>query len=54
MPQNGIAADAASRISQLTAEILAARDDDDDDPFFSSDDDEDELEMNELIIEDTD
>ena len=54
LKQSGIAADAASRISQLTAEMLAARDDDDDDPFLSSDDDEDELETNELIVEDTD
>ena len=50
----GTYADAASRISQLTAEMLAARDDDDDDPFLSSDDDEGELETNELIVDDTD
>ena len=53
LKQSGIAADAASRISQLTAEMLAARDDDDDDPFLSSDD-EVELETNKLIVEDTD
>ena len=41
--QSGIAADAASHISQLTAEILAALDDDDDDSFLTSDYDEDKL-----------
>ena len=32
--KNGIAADAVSCISQLTAEVLAASDDDDDNPFL--------------------
>ena len=54
LKQSGIAAHAASRISQLTAEMLVARDNDDNDPFLSLDDDEDELETNELIVEDMD
>ena len=52
--QNGTAADAASRISQLFAEMLAAPDEDDNDPFLSSDDNEDELETNKLNVENTD
>ena len=32
----------ASRISQLSVEMLAALDNDDDDPFLTSDDDEDQ------------
>ena len=51
---SGIAADAASRISQLTAEMLVALDDDDDNPFLTSDNDKDELETNELTVKDTD
>ena len=50
---DGIAADAASRISLLSAETLAAPDDDDDNPFLTLDEDEDELEANELTVEDT-
>ena len=48
--QSRIAADAVFRISQLTAEVLAAPDDVDDDSFLTSDDDEDELEANELAV----
>ena len=44
--QSGITADAAFRISQLSAEMLAAPYDDDNGPFLTSDDDEDGLEMN--------
>ena len=54
LKQCGIAVDAASRISQLIAEMLAALDDDDDDPCLTSDDNEDELEMNKLTVEHTD
>ena len=54
LKQSGIATDAVSCISPLTAEMLAASDDDDDDPFLTSDDNEDELERNELTVEDTD
>ena len=52
--QNGTAADAASRISQLFAEMLAAPDEDDIDSFLTSDDNEDELETNKLNVENTD
>ena len=51
--QFGTAADAASHISQLIAEMLAAPDEDDNDPFLTSDDDENELETNKLNVEDT-
>ena len=54
LKQCGIAVDAVPRISQLTAEMLAALDDDDDDPCLTSDDDDDELEMNKLTVEETD
>ena len=42
LKQSGIATHAASCISQLIAEMLAAPDDDDDDPFLASDDNENE------------
>ena len=49
LKQSGIAVHAASRISQLSAEMLAAPDDDDD-PFLTWDDNE----TNEITVEDTD
>ena len=53
LKQSEIAAKAASRISKLTAEMLAAPNDNNDDRFLSSDDDQDELETNELTVEGT-
>ena len=48
--QSRSAPDAVSRISQLTAEVLAAPDDDDNNPFLTSANNEDELEANELAV----
>ena len=55
LKQGGVAAEAASEIARLTAEILAGEATPDEDPFADLDEaDEMELEGNELVVEDSD